>query len=116
MHLSSEEVPRIALRLKMCTHAMLFSTSLNAVLILVQLSHMSSTLDHELLNDDVLSPLTPEQLCQRRGATFARLRMGAQLYSLRASATRLTGEHWVAPYASSLLPRSRVRAYVFFPL
>jgi hypothetical protein len=35
------------------------------------------------------SPLTPEQLCQRRGATFARLRMEAQLYSLRASATRL---------------------------
>ena len=56
------------------------------------------------------SPLTPEQLCQRRGATFARLRMEAQLYSLRASATRLTGKHWAAPYASSLLPRSRARA------
>jgi hypothetical protein len=53
------------------------------------------------------SPLTPEQLCQRRGATFARLRMEAQLYSLRASATRLTGKHWAAPYASSLFPRSR---------
>jgi hypothetical protein len=26
------------------------------------------------------SPMTPEQLCQRRGATFARLRMEAQLY------------------------------------
>ena len=51
------------------------------------------------------SPLTPEQLCQRRGATFARLRMEAQLYSLRAAATRLTGKHWAAPYASSLLPR-----------
>jgi hypothetical protein len=41
---------------------------------------------------------------------FARLRMEAQLYSLRASATRLTGKHWAAPYASSLLPRSRARA------
>ena len=56
------------------------------------------------------SPMTPEQLCQRRGATFARLRMEAQLYSLRASATRLTGKYWAAPYASSLLPRSRARA------
>jgi hypothetical protein len=55
-------------------------------------------------------PLTSEQLCQRRGATFARLRMGAQLCSLRASATRLTGKHWAALYASSLLPRSRARA------
>ena len=55
------------------------------------------------------SPMTPEQLCQRRGATFTRLRMEAQLYSLRASATRLTGKHWAAPYASSLL-RSRARA------
>jgi len=45
-----------------------------------------------------------------RGATFARLRMEAQLYSLRASATRLTGKHWAAPYASSLHPRSRARA------
>ena len=36
--------------------------------------------------------------------------MEAQLYSLRASATRLTGKHWAAPYASSLLPRSRARA------
>ena len=57
------------------------------------------------------SPLTPEQLCQRRGATFARLRMEAQLYSLRASATRLTGKHWATPYAHSLLPRSRARAW-----
>jgi hypothetical protein len=56
------------------------------------------------------SPLTPEQPCQRRGATFARLRMEAQLCSLRASATRLTGKHWAASYASSLLPRSRARA------
>jgi hypothetical protein len=40
------------------------------------------------------SPLTPEKLCQRCGATLARLRMEAQLYSLRASATRLTGKHW----------------------
>ena len=31
-------------------------------------------------------------------------------YSLRASATRITGKHWAAPYASSLLPRSRARA------
>ena len=64
------------------------------------------------------SPLTPEQLCQRRGATFARLRIEAQLYSLRASATRLTGKHWAAPYASSLLPRSRagpVRGRGFCP-
>jgi hypothetical protein len=53
------------------------------------------------------SPMTPEQPCQRRGATFARLRMEAQLYSLRASATRLTGKYWAAPYAYSLLPRSR---------
>ena len=37
-------------------------------------------------------------------------RMEAQLYSLRASATRLTGKYWAAPYASSLLPRSRARA------
>jgi len=36
--------------------------------------------------------------------------VGAQLYSLRASATRLTGKHWAAPYASSLLARSRARA------
>jgi hypothetical protein len=56
-------------------------------------------------------PLTPEQLYQRRGATFARLRMEAKLYSLRASATRLTGKHWAALYASSLLPRSRARAH-----
>jgi len=56
------------------------------------------------------SPLTPEQLCQRRGATFARLRMEAQLYCLRAAATRLTGKYWAAPYASSLLARSRARA------
>jgi len=64
------------------------------------------------------SPMTPEQLCQRRGATFARLRIEAQLYSLRASATRLTGKHWAAPYASSLLPRSRagpVRGRGFCP-
>ena len=45
------------------------------------------------------SPLTPEQLCHRRGVTFARLRM-----------TALTGKHWAAPYASSLLARSRARA------
>ena len=56
------------------------------------------------------SRLTPEQLCQRLGATFARLRLEAQLYSLRASATRLTRKHRAAPYASSLLPRSRARA------
>jgi hypothetical protein len=56
------------------------------------------------------SPLTPEQLCQRRGATFARLRMEAQLYSLQASATRLTGKHWAALHASSLLARSRARS------
>ena len=56
------------------------------------------------------SPLTPVELCQRRGAAFARLRMEAQLYSLRASATRFTGKYWAAPYASSLLPRSRARA------
>ena len=37
--------------------------------------------------------MTPEQL-----------RMEAQLYSLRASATRLTGKCWAAPYASSLHP------------
>jgi hypothetical protein len=55
-------------------------------------------------------PLTSEQLCQRRGATFARLRMEAQLYCLRAAATRLTGKHWAAPFASSLLARSRARA------
>jgi hypothetical protein len=30
--------------------------------------------------------------------------------SLRASATRLTGKHWVAPYASSLLMGSRAPA------
>jgi hypothetical protein len=38
------------------------------------------------------SPLTLEQLCQRCGATFAQLRMEAQLYSLRASATRYVCE------------------------
>jgi hypothetical protein len=43
------------------------------------------------------SPLTPEQLCQRRGATFTRLRMEAQLYSLRAAATRLTGSTGLRP-------------------
>jgi hypothetical protein len=47
--------------------------------------------------------LTPTQLCHRHGATLDRLRMAVQLYSLRASATRLTGKHWAAPYASSLL-------------
>jgi hypothetical protein len=52
------------------------------------------------------SPLTPEQLCQRRGATFARLRM----YSLWAAATRLIGKYLAASYASSLLVRSRARA------
>jgi hypothetical protein len=56
------------------------------------------------------SPLTPEQLCQRRGATFARLQMEAQLYSLRAAATQLTGKYLAAPHASSLLSRSRARA------
>ena len=45
------------------------------------------------------SLLTPEQLCQRRGATFARLRM------LQGSLGSQP-----APYASSLLPRSRARA------
>jgi hypothetical protein len=34
----------------------------------------------------------------------------AQLYCLRAAATRLTGKYWAAPYASSLLARSRARA------
>jgi hypothetical protein len=43
-------------------------------------------------------------------APFARLRMEAQLYSLQASATRLTGKHWASPYASSLLARSRAQA------
>jgi len=62
------------------------------------------------ITSSIRSASTPEQLCQRRGATFARLRMAAQLYSLRASATRLTGKHWAAPYASSLLARSRARA------
>jgi len=62
------------------------------------------------ITNSIRSASTPEQLCQRRGATFARLRMAAQLYSLRASATRLTGKHWAAPYASSLLARSRARA------
>ena len=52
------------------------------------------------------SPLTPEHLCQRRGATFARLRM----YSLWAAATRLIGKYLAASYASSLLVRSRARA------
>ena len=62
------------------------------------------------------SPLTPKQLCQRRGATFARLRMEAQLCSLRASATRLTGKHWAAPYASSLLlTRARCGVGAFAP-
>jgi hypothetical protein len=64
---------------------------------------------HAIANS-IRSASTPEQLCQRRGATFARLRMAALLYSLRASATRLTGKHWAAPYASSLLDRSRARA------
>ena len=36
--------------------------------------------------------------------------MEAQLYSTRASATRLPGKHWAVPYNSSLLPRSRARA------
>jgi len=38
------------------------------------------------------------------------LRMEAQLNSLRASATRLTGKHWAAPCASSLLTGPRARA------
>ena len=33
-----------------------------------------------------------------------------ELYCLRAAATRLTGKYWAAPYASSLLARSRARA------
>jgi hypothetical protein len=66
--------------------------------------------EHHTVANSLRSPPTPDQLCQRRGATFARLRMAAQLYSLRASATRLTGKHWEAPYASSLLARSRARA------
>ena len=33
-----------------------------------------------------------------------------QLYSLRTSATRLTGKYWAAPFASSLIPRSRALA------
>ena len=64
---------------------------------------------HAIANS-IRSSSTPEQLCQRRGATFARLRMAAQLYSLRASATLLTGKHWAELYASSLLARSRARA------
>ena len=55
---------------------------------------------HAAVNS-LLPPLTPEQLCQRRGATFARLRMEAQLYSLLAAATLLTGKYWAVPYASS---------------
>jgi hypothetical protein len=66
--------------------------------------------DQHAVANSLRSPLTPEQLCQRRGVTFARLQMEAQLYSLRASAARLTGKHWAAPYASSLLARSRARA------
>jgi len=66
--------------------------------------------EHHAVVNSLRSPLTPGQLCQRRGATFARVRMAAQLYILRASATRLTGKHWAAPYASSLLARSRARA------
>jgi hypothetical protein len=57
---------------------------------------------HAVANS-IRSPLTPTQLCHRHGATLDRLRMAVQLYSLRASATRLTGKHWAAPYASSLL-------------
>ena len=67
-------------------------------------------------------PLTPEQLCQHRGATFARLRMEAQLYSLRAAATRLltaiaiprTGPVWgrgLCP--GSRRPRARVPLVVW---
>jgi hypothetical protein len=67
--------------------------------------------EHHAVANSLRSPLTPEQLCQGRGATFARLRIAVQLYSLRASATRLTGKHWAAPYASSLLARSRARAW-----
>ena len=55
--------------------------------------------EQHVVANSLRSPLTPEQLIQRRGATFARLRMEAQLYSLRASATRFTGKHWAAPYA-----------------
>jgi hypothetical protein len=49
--------------------------------------------EHHAVAISFRSPLTPEQLCQHRGATFVRLWMAAQLYSLRASATRLTGKH-----------------------
>ena len=45
--------------------------------------------------NSIRSASTPEQLCQRRGATFARLRMAAQLV-LRIVSLRLTGEHWAA--------------------
>jgi hypothetical protein len=66
--------------------------------------------EHHAVANSLRPPSRPEQRCHRRGATFARLRMAAQLYSLRASATRLTGKHLAAPCASSLLARSRARA------
>jgi hypothetical protein len=47
---------------------------------------------------------------QQRGAPFAWLRMELTLISLRASGTRLTGKHWVAPYNSSQLAASQARA------
>jgi hypothetical protein len=41
--------------------------------------------EQHAVTNSLRSPMTPNQLCQRRGATFARLRMEAHLYSLRAS-------------------------------
>ena len=85
-----------------------WSADLRAVPLLYDFARLETdAAEQHAVANSLRSPLTPEQLCQRRGATFARLRMEAQLYCLRAAATRFTG---AAPYASSLLARSRARA------
>ena len=86
-------------------------SSSNRLYDLTRLKAVTDAAEQHAAVNSLRPTLTPEQLCQRRGATFAHLRMAAQLlYSLRAAATRLTGKHWAAPYASSLLSRSRARA------
>ena len=68
------------------------------------------------------SPLTPEQLCQRRGATFARLRsytahwevLGCALCLLTTTAIPRTGPVWARGFCpSSRRPRARVPLVVW---
>jgi len=90
------------------TSGALHSVSLNLPYDFARLK--TDAAEQRAVANSLRSPLTSGQLCQRRGAMFARLRMEAQLYSIRASAARLNWKHWAAPYASSLLTGSRARA------